>query len=78
MGGKELTAADDDRVGFLIKRSETDSTAFINEESTEKKDCRLSELEGIVIPINTTSAGYAYIDTYRILPPFLREALFLF
>jgi len=59
--GKPFSVDARDKVGFLIKRTETYSTAFIEEDpvSKESKDCltALADMRDILVYINDTNQG---------------------
>lgn len=40
IGGKSYSSTIDAQVGFVIKRSDTDSTAFVEDTTTGEIDCR--------------------------------------
>jgi len=64
VGGQPLTSEYKDKVAFLIKRTETDSTAFLDQSpSAEECVADATEVDDIVIYLNTTSNGQ-YTDTW--------------
>jgi len=58
VGGEPLTDEYKEKVAFLIKRTETDSTAFLEQNpSSEECVAAATEVDDIVIYLNTTSNG---------------------